>query len=205
MRIIKRYSNRRLYDTTSSRTLTQRQLAELIRSGEDIQVIDNVSGRDITAEVLGRIVLAESAFWSDTWNSKDLFTRLIELGGESMSILKNTVLASIGAFEVTMAKAEEIIDELIKKGELNKSDRTQAVMELVEKAENSTSKVYNRVAQEVSKASEEVSKVSDQIMKYKVVKREDIQSLEGKVDELTKVVKKLQKQLAEKDKPAKEE
>lgn len=205
MRIIKRYSNRRLYDTTSSRTLTQRQLAELIRSGEDIQVIDNVSGRDITAEVLGRIVLAESAFWSDTWNSKDLFTRLIELGGESMSILKNTVLASIGAFEVTKAKAEEIIDELIKKGELNKSDRTQAVMELVEKAENSTTKVYNRVAQEVSKASEEVSRVSDQIMKYKVVKREDIQSLEGKVDELTKVVKKLQKQLAEKEKPTKEE
>ena len=55
-----------------------------------------------------------------------------------MSLLKNTVLASIGALHVTKDKAEKIIDDLIRRGELDKSDRKKAVMELLEKAEKST-------------------------------------------------------------------
>ena len=55
-----------------------------------------------------------------------------------MSLLKNTVLASIGLFEVTKARAEKIIDDLIKRGELSRSDRKQAVLELVEAHVRST-------------------------------------------------------------------
>ncbi len=203
MRIIKRYSNRRLYDTAASRTLTHRELAVLIREGEQLRVIDNATGNDITVEVLGRILITESASWNEGTNPADLFSRIIALGGDkTMSILKNTVLASIGAFEVSKAKAEQIIDELIKKGELNKSDRKKAVMELLDKAEKSTAKVYDKVAGEAGKAQKEIAKFTDQIKKYQLVKKEDIKKLEGKVDKLTKLVTKLEKQLAEKNSKA---
>ncbi len=200
MRTIKRYSNRRLYDTAASRTLTHRELAELIRAGEQIRVIDNATGADITVEVLGRILVAESASWNEETNPADLFSRIIALGGDkTMSILKNTVLASIGAFEISKAKAEKVIDELIKKGELNKSDRKEAVMELLDKAEKSTSKVYDKVAKEATKAQKEIAKFTDQVKQYQVVKKDDMKKLEGKVDKLTKLVTKLEKQLSEKN------
>jgi len=197
MRIIKRYSNRRLYDTEASRTITHRDLAAMIRGGEHITIIDNASGADITADVLGRLVASESARWGDDTNPTDLFMRIIELGGErSMSILKNTVLASIGAFELSRAKAEKVIDELIKKGELNKSDRKEAVLELLEKAEKSTAKVYSKVSSEASKAQKEIGKIADQLKQYKLVKIDDIKKLETKVDKLTRLVTKLEKQLS---------
>jgi len=200
MRIIKRYSNRRLYDTAASRTLTHRDLAALIRAGEQLRVIDTSSGTDITDEVLGRLLLSEAASWNEGTKPAELFSRIIALGGDkAMSILKNTVLASIGAFEVSKARAEKVIDELIKKGELNKSDRTKAVMELLDKAEKSTAKVYDKVAGEAGKAQKEIAKFADQIKKYQLVKKDDIKKLESKVDKLTRLVTKLEKQLGDKN------
>ena len=97
MRIIKRYRNRRLYDTSNSRTITQTELAGLIRDGVQVKVIETVTGSDITLSVLGRIMLSESSSWKDIKKSKELMRQLISTGGEqSMSLFKNTILASIG-------------------------------------------------------------------------------------------------------------
>ncbi len=57
MKVIKRYANRRLYDSETSRTITLDEVANFIRSGEDIRVIDNISGEDITSKVLGQTFL----------------------------------------------------------------------------------------------------------------------------------------------------
>ena len=53
MRVIKRYSNRKLYDTHESRYVTLDQLAELIRQGEEIRVMDNTTERDLTSAKAG--------------------------------------------------------------------------------------------------------------------------------------------------------
>ncbi len=198
MRILKRYSNRRIYDARTRSSLTHAQLAELIRRGERIQVIDSRSGEDITADILGRVALHEST-GEKIEGKKALFTSIIELTGDKpMSILKNTVLASIGAFQVTKSKAEKIIDELIKKGDLNKSDRKKAVMELLEKAEKSTADFRNKVSGEAVKAQKEVTRMAKEVRSYKLVKQQDIKKLENKVDKLTRLVTKLEKALKEK-------
>jgi polyhydroxyalkanoate synthesis repressor PhaR len=200
MRVIKRYSNRRLYDTETSRTLTQADLASLIKGGVEVRVVDSATGRDISLMVLGRIVLAEASSWGDVKQSKELFTTIIELGGKkTMSILKNTVLASIGIIQVTKTKAEKIIDDLIKKGELDKSDRKKAVMELLDKAEKSTAGIREKVSKEAGKAQKEISKLAKEVREYKLIKRGDLQKLESKVDKLTKAVASLEKQLAAKE------
>jgi len=191
MRVIKRYSNRRLYDTETSRTITQKDLAELVRTGADIKVVESATGRDITMAVLGRTLVQQADSWQNLKESKELFRGIIAAGGDkSMSILKNTILASIGAFEVTKAKAEQIVDDLIKKGELNKSDRKKAVMEMLEKTEKSTAKWKDKVVAESSKVQASVSKAVNDL---KLVKQADLAKIEKKLDKLTKAIADLNK------------
>jgi polyhydroxyalkanoate synthesis repressor PhaR len=58
-RIIKRYGNRKLYDVEASAYVSLEDIAGLIRKGETVEVLDNVSGDDITAQTLTQIVLEE--------------------------------------------------------------------------------------------------------------------------------------------------
>ena len=58
-RIIKRYSNRKLYDTKDSRYVTLLQIAEMVRSGEEVQIIDNNSKEDLTEVTLAQIIYEE--------------------------------------------------------------------------------------------------------------------------------------------------
>ncbi len=58
-RIIKRYSNRKLYDTKDSRYVTLLQIAEMVRSGEEVQIIDNNTKDDLTEVTLAQIIYEE--------------------------------------------------------------------------------------------------------------------------------------------------
>ncbi len=57
--LIKKYANRKLYDTRTSRYVTLEAISELLREGHDIRVVDRDSGQDITQVVLSQIVLTE--------------------------------------------------------------------------------------------------------------------------------------------------
>ena len=58
-RVIKRYSNRKLYDTRGSRYVTLLQIAEMVRAGEDVQIIDNSTKEDKTDVTLALIISEE--------------------------------------------------------------------------------------------------------------------------------------------------
>ncbi len=58
-RVIKRYSNRKLYDTKDSRYVTLLQIAEMVRGGEEVQIIDNNSKEDLTEVTLAQIIYEE--------------------------------------------------------------------------------------------------------------------------------------------------
>jgi len=58
-RIIKRYSNRKLYDTKGSRYVTLLQVAEMVREGEEVQIIDNNTKDDLTEVTLAQIIYEE--------------------------------------------------------------------------------------------------------------------------------------------------
>jgi polyhydroxyalkanoate synthesis repressor PhaR len=57
--VIKKYANRKLYDTRTSRYVTLQGISELVRAGHDVQVIERDSGRDLTPLVLSQIVTSE--------------------------------------------------------------------------------------------------------------------------------------------------
>jgi polyhydroxyalkanoate synthesis repressor PhaR len=58
-RVIKRYSNRKLYDTKDSRYVTLLQIAEMVRTGEEVQIIDNNTKEDLTEVTLAQIIYEE--------------------------------------------------------------------------------------------------------------------------------------------------
>jgi polyhydroxyalkanoate synthesis repressor PhaR len=57
MLVIKKYGNRRLYDTTDSRYITLEELAQKVKSGEDVRVLDARSEKDLTQVTLAQIIL----------------------------------------------------------------------------------------------------------------------------------------------------
>lgn len=65
-RVIKRYSNRKLYDTDESRYVTLVEIAQMIRAGEEVQIIDNRTKEDLTSVTLAQIVFEEEKRASTT-------------------------------------------------------------------------------------------------------------------------------------------
>src|SRR3954466_13548916 len=80
---IKKYANRRLYDTESSAYITLGRLAVMIREGRDFEVVDAKSGDDITHQVLTQIIVEEEAH-GGTMLPVNFLRPLIGLYGGSM-------------------------------------------------------------------------------------------------------------------------
>ena len=80
--LIKRYANRKLYNTQTSRYITLKGIADLLEAGEDVRVIDNESGEDITSITLSQILV-------DTERSNravpgSLLSGLFQRGGDAL-------------------------------------------------------------------------------------------------------------------------
>jgi hypothetical protein len=73
--LIKKYANRKLYDTRTSRYITLDGIADLVRDGHDIKVIDRDNGHDLTQVTLSQIVLTEE---------KRGPARIVDAGGEAL-------------------------------------------------------------------------------------------------------------------------
>jgi len=58
--VIKKYANRRLYDTSAGRYVNLEDLAARIRKGEEIQVLDAASGEDLTRVILTQIIVEDA-------------------------------------------------------------------------------------------------------------------------------------------------
>ena len=78
--IIKKYENRRLYNTSTSEYINQDQVAQLVRDGHDLRVVDASSGQDITRLILAQIVL-EDAKTPDSVFPLDLLRQMIIASG----------------------------------------------------------------------------------------------------------------------------
>jgi polyhydroxyalkanoate synthesis repressor PhaR len=84
MKIIKRYQNRKLYDTHESSYVTLDEIAKMIKAGEDLRVIDNKTKNDITASTLTQL-LYESEKKAKTQPSVELLKEIIRHGDGSFS------------------------------------------------------------------------------------------------------------------------
>jgi polyhydroxyalkanoate synthesis repressor PhaR len=87
-RIIKRYANRKLYDTQHSRYVTLDQIAEMIRGGDDVKIIDNKTKEDLTSVTLAQIIFEEEKR-QKSFLPLQAMRNIIQSGGESITQLVN--------------------------------------------------------------------------------------------------------------------
>jgi polyhydroxyalkanoate synthesis repressor PhaR len=96
---IKKYANRRLYDTESSAYITLDRLAEMVREGREFEVVDAKTGEDITRQVLTQIIVDEEARGS-TMLPVNFLKQLIGLYGNSMQgMVPQYLEAAMDAFQ----------------------------------------------------------------------------------------------------------
>ena len=99
LRLIKKYPNRRLYDTKTSSYITLADVKVMVHKQEDFQVIDAKSGEDLTRTILLQIILEEEAGGLPMFSS-DLLSQLIRFYGNAMQGVMGTYLEkNIRAFQ----------------------------------------------------------------------------------------------------------
>lgn len=146
-RMIKRYDNRKLYDTQTSKTVNLSEIAEMIRQGDEIQVMDS-QGKDITPKILGQIFLQENVETKQLFVNKFVLQGLIQEGQNMEKVIKKFLLGGIGLATLTREKLDELVNELIKRGELAEDQRSRFIKELLEKGSENIHKVMDKVTHE---------------------------------------------------------
>ena len=92
-RVIKRYANRKLYDTRESRYVTLDQIADMIRTGEDVKVVDNNSKDDLTSVTLAQIIFEEEKK-KHSFLPLGALRKIIQSGGQSLHDFMNQITES---------------------------------------------------------------------------------------------------------------
>jgi polyhydroxyalkanoate synthesis repressor PhaR len=115
--LIKRYPNRKLYDTARKEYITLDRIAELIKQGEDVQVLDNASGEDLTAVTLSQIVFELEKRWAGSY-SKSLLAGLVQSGGETLDAVRRTLTAPLDLSRHVDEEIERRMDVLIAENEV---------------------------------------------------------------------------------------
>lgn len=80
--LIKRYANRKLYNTETSRYITLKGIAELLDQGQEVKVIDNESGEDITSVALSQILVDTERGRGTA--PRSLLSQIVERGGDAL-------------------------------------------------------------------------------------------------------------------------
>ena len=111
---IKKYANRRLYDTGSSAYVTLEDLASMVKAGRDFEVFDAKSGEDITRSVLAQIIFEQEAKDGQSMLPVAVMRQLIRFYGDSLQSLVPSYLEfSMGRFATDQQKFRENMGKAI--------------------------------------------------------------------------------------------
>jgi polyhydroxyalkanoate synthesis repressor PhaR len=107
LRLIKKYPNRRLYDTRTSSYITLVDIKELVLKQEEFQVVDAKSGEDLTRSILLQIILEEEACGTPMFSS-DILAQMIRFYGNAMQGMMGKYLeTNVSAFTEMQTKLQE--------------------------------------------------------------------------------------------------
>jgi polyhydroxyalkanoate synthesis repressor PhaR len=117
MQIIKKYANRKLYHTNRKQYITLEGIAALIQAGEQVQVLDNETGEDITSTILTQVVL-QSRGGGDRLPTQVL-TGLIRAGGDTIAGMRRSIVSAVGGTSLVDAEIKHRLDRLRDEGRID--------------------------------------------------------------------------------------
>jgi polyhydroxyalkanoate synthesis repressor PhaR len=113
VRIIKRYGNRKLYDVEASRYVTLEGIRALVQAGDDVRVVDNDSGEDLTRVTFAQIIYEAEKKTNGGGLSLPLLRRLVQFGDETVRDLRRGVERGREALESVREAAEQRVQQLV--------------------------------------------------------------------------------------------
>lgn len=183
MHLIKKYANRKLYDTTDKRYLTMDRLAELIKDGHEVSIVDNETGDDLTSAIVSQLLAREDAGGDKAVPSRVLMQMLRKGRGTLFGYGKKYVALWQSALTMSKDEIEKLVNSLIVEKEISESDGRNLKNEILGFANNLKSWIMDNIDQRVSEALKALNLSS----------KDHVRELTRRVDELTKKVKDLEK------------
>ena len=162
---IKKYANRRLYDTERSSYITLDRLAEMVREGREFEVVDAKTGEDITRQVLTQIIVEEETRGS-TMLPVNFLKQLIGLYGNSMQeAVPQYLEAAMDAFKrnqkaMSEAFARNTFADIAKRNMEMFEDASRAFTGGVTKGASASEKELDELRAELAKLQEKVDRLS---------------------------------------------
>jgi polyhydroxyalkanoate synthesis repressor PhaR len=172
MIVIKRYPNRKLYNTAAKKYVTLEGIAELIRRGEEVQITDHQTGEDLTAVTLTQIIF-EQEKKEGGFLPRAVLTGLIQSGGHTLTELKRTLASQAGLFQHVNSEIERRIQALINSGDLDR--------EAGERLQSKLISVNQASGEPALPTDEEIEQI---LAQRGVPTQEDLKNLNKKLDEL---------------------
>lgn len=117
MYIIKRYTNRKLYDTEEKKYISLAEIGNLIRQGKEILVIDNASGDLITTVILSQVIMDQEKK-TRNFIPQAILAALIQAGGESINILREKLSLQTDFIQHVDEEIYNRLQRLIQSGEI---------------------------------------------------------------------------------------
>jgi polyhydroxyalkanoate synthesis repressor PhaR len=99
--LIKKYENRRLYDTTNSRYINLDEVAQLLQGGDDVKVVDATSGEDITRLILTQIIVEDAKTPNSSFPLDILRQMVIATGRASQESALNYMKTMLDIYQST--------------------------------------------------------------------------------------------------------
>ncbi|MER2600102.1 MAG: polyhydroxyalkanoate synthesis regulator DNA-binding domain-containing protein [Caldilineales bacterium] len=174
--LIKRYPNRKLYNTEAKRYITLDSIAELIRDGFDVEVRDHETAEDLTGVTLSQIIF-EHEKKDNGYLPNILLANLIRAGGDTFGYVKRSFQASLHAVKALEAEVDQRIDALVHRGEMAEEEALRLREEL--SSERLTSLLDPRVVD---------TRVEAALHRLNIPSRLDMLNLQSKLEQLNQAL-----------------
>ncbi|MFW6096642.1 MAG: polyhydroxyalkanoate synthesis regulator DNA-binding domain-containing protein [Chloroflexota bacterium] len=181
MRLIKRYPNRKLYDTEDKRYVTLNDIAQLIRDGEEIQVQDHSTGEDLTALTLTQIIVEQEKRHAG-FLPRSVLTGLVQAGGERLSTLRRVLAPPLGLQYDFDEEIDRRLQALVRDGELKDAEALGLREKLLQAGEREANGSFD------SRRQQALERI---LGRYALPNRADIEALNRQVDELLRKIEPL--------------
>ncbi|MEQ8275971.1 MAG: polyhydroxyalkanoate synthesis regulator DNA-binding domain-containing protein [Deltaproteobacteria bacterium] len=146
-KVIKRYSNRKLYDTDRSKYVTLDEIAKMIKAGEEVTIIDNETKEDLTSVTLTQIIYEEEK--RESRMPLGMLRNLIQTGGTTLQDLFDRSVKS--PVEQAQKSVEKSVEELRHSATQIREAATRSVAELTDQAKKML-RIEERKGEEFKKA-----------------------------------------------------
>ncbi|MBF0468699.1 MAG: hypothetical protein HQK61_07415 [Desulfamplus sp.] len=181
MHLIKKYANRKLYDTTEKRYVTMKHISGMIKSGNDVTIIDNESGEDLTSSIVSSLMGRDSGETDESLSSSLLIQLFRKGSGALTDYAKKYFSIWQNAFTLAEDELDHMLKSLVKNNEISKIEGSRLKQEIM----GFTSSLKSWISEMVDKRINEVLNVMNLATRDQFANlTQRISSLEKKIAEL---------------------